>query len=115
MGKPSKAWPIDSTGRVWITEAGEVQAATAKVTIGTTAVTLMTGTSGLKRRKLFIRNTKADPEVVVYIGDANVTTSAGYPLYQLDELEIDVNDSAVVAAIRASGGSDGEVTIMEIE
>lgn len=114
MGKPSKAWPIDATGRVWITEASDTQAATATITVGTTAVTLTTGTSGMKRRKLLVRNTKG-PEVVVYIGDANVTTSAGYSLHQYDELELDVNENAVVKAIRASGGSDGEVRIMEIE
>lgn len=114
MGQPSKAWPIDPTGRVLITEAGETQIATANITVGTTAVTLTTGTSGLVRRKLLIRNTKG-PEVVVYIGDANVTTASGYPLFRNDEIELDVNDDAVVTAIRASGGSDGEVRVMEIE
>lgn len=114
MGKPSKAWPIDPTGRVWITEAADKEIATVDITVGTTAVTLTTNTSGLKRRKLLIRNIKA-AEVVVYIGDANVTSSAGYPLHQNDELELDVNENAVVKAIRASGGSDGEIRIMEVE
>lgn len=115
MGKPSKAWPIDPTGRVWITEAADKEIATAEITVGTTAVTLTTSTSGLMRRKLLIRNSLLEHNVVVYIGDANVTVSSGYPLYQLDELELDVDPSAIVKAIRASGANDGEVTIMEIE
>lgn len=115
MGKPSKAWPIDFAGRVWITEAGESRVATATITVGTTAVTLTTGVSGFKRRKLFVRNQLGVSEVVVYIGDGDVTTSSGFPLYGNDEIELDVNDSAIVAAIRASGGSDGTVRIMEVE
>ncbi len=116
MGKPSKAWPIDPTGRVWITEASAVRAATAQISVGMTAVLVTTGTSGLKRRKLLIRNIK-DPEVVVYIGDASVTVSSGFPLFELDELELDVDDSAVVKAIRATSPTapDGLLSIMEIE
>ena len=116
MGKPSKALPIDATGRVLITEAAEKEVATAKIMVGTTAVTLTTNTSGLERRKLFVRNGKDGmPEVIVYIGDGNVTTSTGFPLYKLDELELDVDSSAVVKAIRASGPNDAELRIMEIE
>ncbi len=114
MGKPSKVWPIDPTGRVWITEAAENQIATATISVGTTAVTLTTNTSGLKRRKLLVRNTKG-PEVVAYVGDGNVSVSSGYPLFRNDEIELDVDASAVVAAIRASGGADGEVRIVEVE
>ena len=116
MGKPSKALPIDATGRVLITEAAEKEVATADITVGTTAVTLTTNTPGLKRRKLFMRNQLVQgSEVIVYIGDANVTTSTGFPLYKYDELELDVDSSAVVKAIRASGGNDGDLRIMEIE
>lgn len=115
MGKPSKAWPIDSKGRVWITEAGEKEIATAEITVGTTAVTLTTGTSGLKRSKLLVQNIQVDPDVVVYLGDGNVTVSTGFPLYKFDEIELDVASEAVVAAIRASGATDGKLRIMEIE
>lgn len=115
MGKPSKAWPIDFAGRVWITEAGETRVATATISVGTTAVTLTTGVSGFKRRKLFVRNQRGTTEVVVYIGNADVSVSSGFPLYGNDEIELDVSDAAVVKAIRASGGSDGEVRIMEVE
>ncbi len=115
MGKPSEAWPIDFAGRVWITEAGETRIATATISVGTTAVTLTTGTSDFKRRKLFVRNQRGTSEVVVYIGDGDVTTSSGFPLFGNDEIELDVNDTAVVKAIRASGGSDGEIRIMEVE
>ena len=115
MGLPTKAFPIDPTGRVLFTEAADKEIATAKITVGTTATTLAGSTEGFKRRKLFVRNTVGRPEVVVYIGDANVTTSAGFPLYRHDELELDVDSDAVVKAIRASGDDDGEVRIMEVE
>ncbi len=115
MGKPSKAWPIDPTGRVWITEAAEKEIATAEITVGTTAVTLTTNTSGLKRRKLFVQNTQVDPAVVAYLGDANVSAASGFPLYPYDEIELDVTSDAVVKAIRASGATDGKLRIMEVE
>jgi hypothetical protein len=115
MGKPSEAWPIDVTGRVWITEAGEKEIATAEIAVGTTAVTLATGTSGLKRRKLLVQNIQVDPAVVSYLGDGDVSVSAGFPLYPYDEIELDVTSEAVVKAIRASGASDGKLRIMEIE
>jgi hypothetical protein len=107
--------PIDVDGRIEVTEAGESQVATAKIDIGSSATTLATGASGLKRRRLIVRNTKSASEIVVYIGDANVTTSTGFPLYQWDEFEMDVDVDAVVKAIRAPGAADGEVRIMEIE
>ncbi len=112
MGQASKVFPIDPTGRVLITEAADNEVATAKITVGTTAITLTTSTTGMRRRKLFVRN-KAD--VIVYIGDANVSISTGFPLYRHDELELDVDSDAVVKAIRASGANDGELRIMEIE
>lgn len=115
MGKPSKAWPIDPTGRVWITEAAVKEIAAAEITVGTTAVTLTTNTSGLRRRKLFVRNIQTEPEVVVYVGDADVTASNGFPLFDQDEIELDVSPEAVVKAIRASGATDGKLTIMEME
>jgi len=114
MGQPSKAFPIDPTGRILFTEAADKEIATANITVGTAAVTITTNTTDLNRRKLFIRN-KATPEVVVYIGDVNVTTSTGFPLYRNDELELDVDNDAVVKAIRGSGASAGELRIMEIE
>lgn len=54
-------------------------------------------------------------DIVIYVADANVTTSNGFPLYRFDELELDVSEAAVVKAIRASGEVDGKLRIMEIE
>lgn len=110
MGKPSKAWPIDPTGRVWITEAADDQIATASVQVDDEGVVLTTSTSGLTRRKLLVRNMMS---TVVYIGDADVTAAAGFPLFQLDEIEIDVTNDAIVKAITSSGQSS-LVQIMEV-
>ncbi len=112
MAQPSIAYPIDSTGRILITDAADKQVATAKIPVGTAAVALTTNTTGLKRRKLLIRNIKS-PEVVVYIGDSTIETIPGLPLYQDDELILHVSNDAVVKAIADS--VDGELRIMEIE
>jgi hypothetical protein len=114
MGLPSKAYGVDRTGRVLISEAAESEVATKQFTnVGTTAVELKTD-AGLNRRKLLIRNAKATgDEVVIYIGDSNVSTSTGYPLYRWDEIELDVNADAGVYAIAAESG--GVVHITEIE
>jgi len=110
MGKPSKAWPIDPTGRVWITEAAEDEVATASVQVDDEGVVLTTSTSGLRRRKLVVRNMMSS---IVYIGNADVTAPAGFPLFQFDEIELDVTDDAIVKAITSSGQSS-LVQIMEV-
>jgi len=112
MGHPSIAYPIDATGRILITDAADKEVATAKIMVGTVAVTLTTNTTGLKRRKLLIRNIKS-PEVVVYIGDSTIEATPGLPLYQDDELTLHVSNDAIVKAIVDSG--QGELRIMEVE
>lgn len=113
MANPTKAFPVDPTGRILVTEAADTRVATAQLEVGTTAVELTTGTSGMKRRKLFVRNALQSSEIVVYIGDSGVTTSTGFPLYQYDEIELDVDADAGVYAIAAS--TDSEVHVLETE
>jgi len=113
MGHPSIAYPIDATGRILITDAADKEVATASITVtATAAVTLTTNTTGLKRRKLLIRNIKS-PEVVVYIGDSTIEATPGLPLYQDNELTLYVSNDAIVKAIVDSG--QGELRIMEVE
>lgn len=113
MSKPSKALPVDATGRVLITEAADTEVDTKQITVTSTPVKL-TITDGPKRRKLLVERPLAAPDVVVYIGgDNSVSHTTGYPLYHLDQLELDVDDSAEVWAVTES--DDGEVHIMEIQ
>lgn len=115
MANPTKAFPVDATGRVLITEAAEERVTTAQVEVDDTAVELTTNTSGLKRRKLFVRNALKSSEIVVYLGDSAVTASTGFPLYQYDEIELDVDVDAGVYAVAGSGESIAEVHVLEME
>jgi hypothetical protein len=113
MRHPSKVYGVDRTGRVLRRPSPEGALASTLLPVGTTAVEL-TADSGISRRKLVIRNAKeTGDEVVIYIGDSNVSTSTGYPLYRRDEIELDVNADAGVYAI--AGAPGGVVHIMEIE
>ena len=83
-----------------------------------TRVKLETGVSGLKRRKFFIRalGHRFVAQPPVYIGDSSVTTSDGFPLYWLDELEVDLDHSVDVYAVATlSEDESAFVSIMEIE
>ncbi len=117
MANPTKAFPIDPTGRVLITEAADKQVATKQLTVGDTVVELTTNTTGMKRRKLFVRNAirGIGTEVIVYLGDANVTSASGFPLYQFDEIELDIDVAAGVYAIAAIDDENEEIHILELE
>ena len=114
MEKASKSFGIDRTGRMFFSEAADSRVASAKLQPGTSTGLLLTaGVTGLKRRKLFVRNVKT-PEVVVYLGEStSVTTSNGWPLYQYDEIELDVASDATVFVIAASSGA--ELRVLEVE
>lgn len=114
MANQTKAFPIDATGRVLVTEAADSQIASAQLTVGDEAVELASGATGMNRRKLLVRNAKTS-EIVVYIGDSNVTSSTGFPLYQYDEIELDLDAGAGVYAISASGQENEDVHVLELE
>jgi hypothetical protein len=115
MANPTKAFPIDPTGRILITEAADTRVATAQLQVGDTAVELTTNTTGMRRRKLFVRNAQASSANVIYIGDSAVSSSSGFPLYRWDEIELDVDRAAGVYAIAASGLQNDEVHDLEVE
>lgn len=117
MAHPTKAFPIDPTGRVLITEAADTEVATKQITVGDTSVELTTSTTDMKRRKLFVRNAlrAQHAEVVVYIGDSNVTTETGFPLYRFDEIELDVDIDASVYAIAPDSKENAEIHVLETE
>lgn len=113
MANPTKAFPIDAAGRMLISEAADTRVATAQLEVGTTAVELTTNTSGMRRRKLFVRNALTSSEIVVFLGDSGVTTGTGFPLCQYDEIELDVDVDAGVYAIAAT--TNAEVHVLETE
>ncbi len=119
MGQSSKAFPIDVTGRVLITEAADSEVKTVQLGVGVTpgAVEMKITSGPLKRRKLLITvPLEAPSDIVVYIGGANtVNELTGYPMYHLDQLELDVNDQTEVWAMVEEGKSAGKVHIMEVE
>jgi len=117
MGQPSKALTIDPTGRVLITDAADNKVMTQHFTVNSSSVELKITTNPLKRRKLLITVPEGTPSgIVVYIGgDDAVDEITGYPMYRLDQLELDVDSTAEVWAMTEPGKDSGEVHIMEIE
>ena len=111
MANPSKAIPIDALGRALITEAGATEIRAKEFTIGAQLAVKLAITGGPNRRKLFVTNSELDR--VVYIGDVNVSTLTGFPLYTNDEIELDVDESAEVWAI--ADGQNVDVRILEVE
>ncbi len=110
MANPSKAIPIDTLGRALVTEAGEKEVRAKEFTVGSQTAVKLAIAGSPNRRKLFVTNI---PDVTIFIGDANVSTSTGFPLYPRDEIELDVDETAEVWAIAESGTSD--VRILEVE
>lgn len=82
-------------------------------------VELKSGAQGFRRRGIRVRAYRSDgnPQPVVYIGDANVTSSNGYALYLLDEIVLFVDDSVAVYATSVFSGGDQipEVDILEFQ
>ncbi len=111
MANPSKAIPIDTLGRALVTEAGDKEVRTAKFTVGSQTAVKLVAEGGPNRRKLFVTNGTVDP--AIYIGEATVSTSSGFPLYFNDEIELDVDATAEVWAI--ADGPNGDVRILEVE
>ncbi len=85
------------------------------------AFKLTTGVSGLSRRKLFVRAVGDVPEFsfsqpTIYVGDSTLSAGDGYPLYPLDEIELDLDDSVELYAVAVlDTGETAVVSIMEIE
>ena len=113
MATHSKAFGIDTKGRMLFSEAADTKLASKQFTsVGSSSATLLVSNdSTIKRRKLFIKNIGT---AVVYIGDSTVSSTNGFPLYQFDELELDVNDAADIRA-RTAGTDVGVVHILEVE
>jgi hypothetical protein len=85
-----------------------VKAATISV-IATSARQLTASLA--RRRKVFIKSIAGNQ--TVYLGGSGVSTSNGYPLHAKEDFWIDLNPGAVIWAIRASGGSDADVRVLE--
>ena len=80
------------------------------VTVGATAVALPTNPLEF-RRALAIHNLSAS---TIYIGDATVTTSDGFPILASEKIALDVqnNPNVVVYAIAGTAGND--IRILEL-
>ena len=119
MSTPSRVFNIDGNGFAEVTLARATKIATAQIelTSSNQRKKLETG-AAITRRKLWVRAESPDPvaQWPIYVGDASVTASDGWPLYKYDEIELDVDDSVDVYGYSpVLGSAKSYLSIMEIE
>lgn len=101
----------DITGNVTTREAGLSSFSTSQYTVGT-SVQKLTPTPLVGRSSISLRVT-ADTGEAVFIGNSNTTTIVnGYPLYNGDTLQMDLDDNHEIWAIASSVGQT--VYVLEI-
>ncbi|MBL0386237.1 hypothetical protein JJB07_06170 [Tumebacillus sp. ITR2] len=112
---------VDSSKNLNVTNASGPRAITqtpsvGRVTIaaGATAVALRVGASDLASRKQFaIRNISAPGGAILYIGGANVTDAAGWPIYPGESYVVEQNPANTVTIYGYSSGAC-VVAVMEV-
>ena len=117
MSTPSKARNLDGE-YTQSSPAANRQVGSKQFTLNstTTSATLSSGVTALKRKKLLVR-CESDDEVIVYLGNADVTTSDGFPMYPGDQQAFDVDEGATMKAVVSglTGGDEAKVYILELE
>ena len=121
MATASNRLSLTRSGYARISNVVTQPLATAQFTLSTgNRVKLTTASpTTLKRRQLHIRHRALlFGTLTIYIGDQDVTDTDGFPLYQFDELILDVGGATDVYAFAEPDGGLGAVarfSIMETE
>ena len=108
---------VDATGAAKVTgtfvttlEQLEDSPVTASTTV-TTSATQLAATALTDRKTLVVANTSAT--VIAFIGGSGVTTATGFPLEPKGNYSFDMEDTATLYAIVASGTLD--IRTMELK
>ena len=117
MSTPSKARNLDGE-YTQSSPAANREVASKQFTLdsGTSSATLTAGVSGMKRKKLLVR-CKSAAGITVYLGDSSVTTSDGFPMYDGDQQEFDIDEGATMKAVGSglTGAAEATIYILELE
>jgi hypothetical protein len=85
---------------------------TGAKTVTNTAAEIFAGSNRLDgRHAMVITNMGAD---IVYIGDSDVTTSNGFPLFPQDTLRIEFDPTSSVGVFACTSGTNVQVRVVEL-